>query len=87
MEIVCSLRGQTFLELKLLYPGDQLDFWKLLVAKALEGPGLGEDDEFSKVLEKSLEQWKKPKGWLGDIGDEILPSYIGIIINHYKDPY
>ena len=24
--------------------------------------------------------------WLFDIGDEILPSYIGIIINHYKDP-
>ena len=26
-------------------------------------------------------------GWLGYIGDDILPSYIGIIINHYKDPY
>ena len=26
-------------------------------------------------------------GWLFDIGDEILPSYIGIIISHYKDPY
>ena len=23
-------------------------------------------------------------GWLGYIGDEILPSYAGIIINHYK---
>ena len=21
------------------------------------------------------------------IGDEILPSYVGIVINHYKDPY
>ena len=20
------------------------------------------------------------------IGDEILPSYVGIIVNHYKDP-
>ena len=29
---------------------------------------------------------KKP-GWLFDIGDEILPNYIGIIICHYKDPY
>ena len=27
----------------------------------------------------TFEQWKKPKGWLGYIGDEILPSYIGII--------
>ena len=26
-------------------------------------------------------------GWLGYIGDELLPSNIGIIINHYKDPY
>ena len=25
--------------------------------------------------------------WLGYIRDEILPSYIGIIIIHYKDPY
>lgn len=42
------------MELKLLYPGDQLDFWKLLVAKALEGPGLGHHGEFSKLLEKPL---------------------------------
>ena len=26
-------------------------------------------------------------GVLGYIGDEILPIYIRIIINHYKDPY
>ena len=26
-------------------------------------------------------------GWLGYIGDEILPSYIRIIISQYKDPY
>ena len=30
---------------------------------------------------------EKNPGWLGYIGDEILPSCIGIIINHYKDPY
>ncbi len=36
---------------------------------------------------------EKNLGWLGYIGDEILPSciiqlyYMGIIINHYKDPY
>ena len=29
---------------------------------------------------------KKP-GCLGYIGDEILPSYMWIIINHYHDPY
>ena len=26
-------------------------------------------------------------GWLFYIEDEILPSYIGILISHYKDPY
>ena len=26
-------------------------------------------------------------GWVFDIGDEILPSYMGIIMSHYKDPY
>ena len=30
---------------------------------------------------------EKSLGWLGYIGDEKLPSYIGIIMNHYKDPY
>ena len=30
---------------------------------------------------------EKNLGWLGYIGDEILPSYIGIIINNYKNPY
>ena len=29
---------------------------------------------------------EKYPGWLDCIGDEILPSYIGIIINDYKDP-
>ena len=26
------------------------------------------------------------KGCLGYIGDDILPSYVGILMNHYKDP-
>ena len=30
---------------------------------------------------------EKNLGRLGYIGDGILPSYIGIIMNHYKDPY
>ena len=29
---------------------------------------------------------QKP-GCLGYKGDEILPSYVGIIVNHCKDPY
>ena len=31
--------------------------------------------------------YEKYPGWLGYIGHEKLPNYIGIIINHYKDPY
>ena len=30
---------------------------------------------------------EKRPGWLFDIGDEILPNYMGIIISQYKDPY
>ena len=30
---------------------------------------------------------KRAPGWLGYIGDEKLPSCIGIMISHYKDPY
>ena len=33
-----------------------------------------------------LSNEKRALGWLGYIGDEQLPSYIGIIISHYKDP-
>ena len=29
---------------------------------------------------------KPPPGWLSYIGDEILPSYIGIVIRPYKTP-
>ena len=36
--------------------------------------------------EADLSNEKRAPGWLGYIGDEKLPSYIGIIINHYKDP-
>ena len=28
---------------------------------------------------------KRAPGCFGFLGDEILPSYIGIMINHYKD--
>ena len=34
-----------------------------------------------------LSHEKRAPGWLGFIGDEILSSYMGIIINYYKDPY
>jgi len=30
---------------------------------------------------------KRAPDWLGYIGDEIPPNYIGIMINHYNDPY
>ena len=36
-----------------------------------------------------IDEWKKrAPGWFrGFVGDEILPSYVGIIANHCKDPY
>ena len=43
----------------------------------------------SKPLNAPNQQLSNEKnlGWLGYTRDDILPSYIGIIINHYKDPY
>jgi len=38
------------------------------------------------VIAIVCEQWKKP-WFLGSIVDGILPSYMGVIICHYKDPY
>ena len=35
----------------------------------------------SLPLESQMSHEKNP-GWMGYIGDDILPSYIGIIINH-----
>ena len=40
----------------------------------------------STNLEKHMSN-EKNLGWLGCIRDDKLPSYIGIIINHCKDPY
>ena len=34
-----------------------------------------------------LSNEKRAPGCLGYLRDDELPSYIGIIINHYKDPY
>ena len=34
---------------------------------------------YMEIMEKT--------GWLSYVGDEILPSYIGIIISQYRDPY
>ncbi len=44
-----------------------------------------------KALEESqgaeVSKEKRDTSCLGYIGHEILHSYMGIIINHYKDPY
>ncbi len=44
-------------------------------------PGL-----MSVVSTSQLSHEKRALGWLGYIGDDILPSSIGITRNHYKDP-
>ena len=38
-------------------------------------------------VEMSSSAVKKRAGWLGYIGDDILPNHMGIIIYHYTDPY
>ena len=38
------------------------------------------------VKKRHMSNEKNP-GCLVYIGDDILPSYVGITINHYKDPY
>ena len=47
--------------------------------------------DFEEKLTLSMKQMsneKKNNGGLGYIGDEVLPSYVEIIIvNKYKDPY
>ena len=44
-------------------------------------------EKYPSAPEFHMSHEKRAPGWLGYIGDEILPSYIGTIINHYKDPY
>ena len=34
-----------------------------------------------------LSNEKRAPGYLLYFGDEILPNYMGILINHHKDPY
>ena len=34
-----------------------------------------------------LSNEKRAPGWLGKKGDEILPTYMGAIRSHCKDPY
>ena len=52
---------------------------------------IGRPFEPTNQLQMSNE--KRAPGWLGymlifqGVGDEILPSYVVIIVNHYQDPY
>ena len=47
----------------------------------------GVDVTRRRLLQNTFLPRKNAGSWLGYKGDEILPSYIGIMINHYKDPY
>ena len=64
------------------------------VSMAVEGAGIQNCTAHLRVEVKFLEvdgrinlSNEKNPGWLFGIGDEILLIYMGIIINHYKDPY
>ena len=54
-------------------------------------PNIGSLDPgtYVKYAKQSHEPRIKPGPWLFAVfvGDEKLPSYMGIILNHYKDPY
>ena len=50
-----------------------------------EYPSLG-STEFQAHL-KDMSNEKRVLGCLGYIGNEKLPNYVGIIVNHFKDPY
>ena len=44
--------------------------------------------EFKKrCIPAPLSNEKRAPGWLDFIGDEILPSFVGMIITHYKDSF
>ena len=48
---------------------------------------IGSDVELTSRYRSAHLSSDQNPGCLGYIGDEILPSYMGIIISHYKDPY
>ena len=43
-------------------------------------------DQLGSLATEPHEEWKKP-GCLGYLLGILLPGYVGIGINHYKDPY
>ncbi len=49
--------------------------------------GLRDCQGFWSEEYKWPKEWPKPLLWMLHLGDEILPSYKGIIVNHYKDSY
>ena len=48
---------------------------------------IAEDAANHECFGSHMSNEKRAPGCLGYIGGEILSSYIGIIISHYKDPY
>ena len=75
-----------------LKPVKNGSFWFIfeLVGKKKSEPSTSEVTSLDDVANSEAKLRKLVEvfgdGWLGYIGDEILPSYIGIIINHCKDP-
>ena len=57
------------------------------IIKQFEGSLLINQPVLMTCRVRGFEVMKNNPGWLDYIGDEISPTYIGIMINHYKDPY
>ena len=51
---------------------------------AIEASGMS---QHSMILDSSNLSSVRNPGWLFDIGDEIPPNCMGIIMNQYRDPY
>ena len=60
--------------------------WKLCGLFSWQG-GEVRWPQITKEETESQVTHEKILGWLGYIGDDELPSFMGITMNHYKDPY
>ena len=83
--LIYSLQGYPIFRSDDLLP----HFWCLLTAHVvMRLISIHEFGMNSRAVRCSqLSNEKRAPGCLVYIGDEKLPSYMGIIMNHYKDPY
>ena len=80
---------QPFLTIQLMIISQLLlsdHFWCVSFV-TFSGVKMVKSDHHLRVIKRTLEQCSFHPGWWFDIGDEILPNYMEIIISQYKDTY